>query len=149
MTEKRTKTKGIPDHVDKHVGSQLRARRIFLGMSQEKLADSAGITFQQVQKYERGANRVSAGRLFGFSKTLDVPVNFFYDGILSKTSETPAAIGMSDNAQEGFGVEKPTGFCPVNRADLDAVLDAFSSITNEAKRQQFLNFVLKESKKYV
>ena len=71
MTQR--KTKGTPDSVDVHVGQRLRVRRSLLGMSQEKLAEAIGLTFQQIQKYERGVNRVSAGRLFQFSKILDVP----------------------------------------------------------------------------
>lgn len=65
--------------VDKHVGSRMRLRRSLLGMSQAELADRLGITFQQVQKYERGANRVSASRLWDLSQVLDVPVGFFFD----------------------------------------------------------------------
>ncbi len=102
LTEKR-KTKGIPDLVDKHVGLQLRSRRSLLGLSQEKLADAVGVTFQQVQKYERGTNRVSASRLFSFSKILDVSIDYFYEGLEKANILTPAnGRGMSDNQQEGF-----------------------------------------------
>ena len=73
--------KGKPNPIDVHVGSRVRLRRTLLGMSQEKIAKAVGLTFQQIQKYERGANRVSASRLFQFSKVLDVPVSFFYDDI--------------------------------------------------------------------
>ena|SRR5690242_18707264 len=68
-----------PNPVDVHVGSRVRLRRTLLGMSQEKLGDSIGLTFQQVQKYERGANRIGASRLFELSRVLDVPVTFFFD----------------------------------------------------------------------
>lgn len=77
------KTSGGPNPIDVHVGGQVRARRILLGMSQEKLADGLGITFQQVQKYERGANRISASRLFNMAQILDVAVSYFYDGVES------------------------------------------------------------------
>src|SRR5579872_1601759 len=70
---------GKPNPVDAHVGTRVRMRRTLLGMSQEKLGDSLGLTFQQVQKYERGANRVGASRLFELSRVLDVPVSFFFD----------------------------------------------------------------------
>jgi transcriptional regulator with XRE-family HTH domain len=65
--------------VDVHVGRRIRLRRNVLGLSQEKLADALGVTFQQVQKYERGANRISASRLFQLGKILSVPIQFFYD----------------------------------------------------------------------
>ncbi len=70
---------GVPRPVDIHVGSRLRLRRTLMGMSQEKLGEAVGLTFQQIQKYERGANRVGASRLFEFSRILDVPVSFFFD----------------------------------------------------------------------
>ena len=66
--------------VDKHVGQRVRMRRLILGMSQTNLGDALGITFQQVQKYEKGANRISAGRLQHISKTFQVPVEFFFEG---------------------------------------------------------------------
>jgi len=66
--------------IDKHVGSRVRMRRLMLGMSQEKLGDALGITFQQVQKYEKGTNRMGAGRLQHISHLLQVPVPFFFEG---------------------------------------------------------------------
>ena len=65
--------------VDAHVGTRMRQRRTLLGMSQTRLGDAVGLTFQQVQKYERGANRVGSSRLFEFAKALDVPVSYFFD----------------------------------------------------------------------
>ena len=67
--------------IDQHVGERIRQRRILLGYTQEQLAETLSISYQQVQKYETGANRVSAGRLFQISKHLDVPVGYFFDGI--------------------------------------------------------------------
>lgn len=75
--------KGKPNPIDVHVGSRVRLRRTLLGMSQEKLAKAVGLTFQQIQKYERGANRIGASRLFQFTRVLDVPVSFFYDDMPS------------------------------------------------------------------
>jgi transcriptional regulator with XRE-family HTH domain len=69
------------DPVDAYVGSRIRVRRTLLGLSQEGLGKMLGLAFQQVQKYERGANRVSAGRLYLLSKALDVPVSYFFDGL--------------------------------------------------------------------
>jgi transcriptional regulator with XRE-family HTH domain len=72
--------------VDTHVGSRLRQRRALLGMSQTDLGNAVGLTFQQVQKYERGFNRISSSRLFEFAKVLDVPVEHFFDGMAPSTS---------------------------------------------------------------
>jgi len=68
-----------PSPIDVHVGSRIRLRRTLLGMSQERLGEALGLTFQQVQKYERGVNRVGESRLFDLSRVLDVPISFFFD----------------------------------------------------------------------
>src|SRR6184192_1119568 len=75
---RRQKLEG-PNPIDVHVGSRIRLRRTLLGMSQERLGEALGLTFQQVQKYERGVNRVGASRLFDLSRVLDVPISFFFD----------------------------------------------------------------------
>jgi transcriptional regulator with XRE-family HTH domain len=72
--------KKAPNPIDKHVGSRVRMRRMMLSMSQEKLGDALGLTFQQVQKYEKGTNRIGASRLQQISNTLQVPVAFFFEG---------------------------------------------------------------------
>jgi transcriptional regulator with XRE-family HTH domain len=72
--------KKAPNPVDKHVGSRVRMRRMMLAMSQEKLGDALGLTFQQVQKYEKGTNRIGASRLQQISLILEVPVSFFFEG---------------------------------------------------------------------
>ncbi len=96
-----------PSPIDVHVGTRIRLRRTLLGMSQERLGDSLGLTFQQVQKYERGANRVGASRLFDLSRVLDVPVSFFFDDLPAPYA-TGARVGMQQvggfaESQEGFG----------------------------------------------
>lgn len=70
-----------PNPIDVHVGGRVRMRRMLVGMSQEKLGDSLELTFQQVQKYEKGANRIGASRLYQIARVLGVPIEFFYDGI--------------------------------------------------------------------
>jgi transcriptional regulator with XRE-family HTH domain len=86
--------------VDTHVGARMRQRRTLLGMSQTKLGDAVGLTFQQVQKYERGSNRVSSSRLFEFAKVLDVPVAYFFDEMPANAlSGRP----MSGRGRKGFG----------------------------------------------
>ena len=86
--------------VDTHVGARMRQRRTLLGMSQTKLGDAVGLTFQQIQKYERGSNRVSSSRLFEFAKVLDVPVAYFFDEMPANAlSGRP----MSGRGRKGFG----------------------------------------------
>ena len=76
-----------PNPVDIHVGSRVRLRRTLLGMSQEKLCNALGLTFQQVQKYERGTNRIGSSRLYLLSRILDVPVSFFFDDMAHEIAE--------------------------------------------------------------
>ncbi len=83
-----------PDPVDLHVGARIRQHRMLLGMSQERLGEVIGLTFQQVQKYERGKNRVSASMLQRISNALDVPVSFFFDGMTEQ--QPPAAQPIHD-----------------------------------------------------
>jgi transcriptional regulator with XRE-family HTH domain len=71
------------DDIDRHVGDRIRMRRIMVGTSQDELGKKLGITFQQIQKYEKGANRISAGRLYRAAQILDVPVSFFFEGLPS------------------------------------------------------------------
>jgi len=84
-----------PNVVDLHVGGRVRMRRKMLGMSQEALADALGLTFQQVQKYERGANRVSASKLYEIAKTFQVPVSFFFDGLPDTTTDEVDEVSVS------------------------------------------------------
>ncbi len=92
---------GTPNPVDIHVGGRVRLRRTLLGLSQEKLGEAVGLTFQQIQKYERGANRIGASRLFEFSRILDVPVSFFFDDMpeVMPGEGGHAAWGMGDQPQ--------------------------------------------------
>ena len=98
---------GIPNPVDVHVGGRVRLRRTLLGLSQEKLGDALGLTFQQVQKYERGANRIGASRLFDLSRVLDVPISFFFDDMSSDVSDRSPAqeVGLSELPPSGFEVD--------------------------------------------
>src|SRR5689334_14137146 len=85
--------KKAPNPIDKHVGSRVRMRRMMLAMSQEKLGDALGLTFQQVQKYEKGTNRIGASRLQQISHILQVPVEFFFEG---SPDLQPSGDGMQD-----------------------------------------------------
>ena len=93
-----------PNPVDAHVGSRVRLRRMLLGMSQERLGESMGLTFQQVQKYEKGVNRIGASRLFQISKILDVPVQFFFEEA-PYTGDGNAVRGMAELDSEAFILE--------------------------------------------
>ena len=83
--------RGVLNPIDKHVGSRLRMRRLMLDMSQTDVADALGLTFQQVQKYEKGANRIGASRLQHISQILQVPVPFFFEGGPAAPGPGPAA----------------------------------------------------------
>ncbi len=96
---------GIPSPIDVHVGARLRQRRTLLGMNQTDLGDALGLTFQQVQKYERGTNRISASRLFYLRGVLDVPVEFFFD-------DMPTAVAASSPAQGGGKTKEPPSYEP-------------------------------------
>jgi transcriptional regulator with XRE-family HTH domain len=78
--------------IDGQVGNRVRLRRMLIGMSQERLGELLGLTFQQVQKYEKGVNRIGAGRLFEVSRILGVPIDYFYEGVAPQTAN-----GLSDN----------------------------------------------------
>src|SRR6202521_1171939 len=95
--------KKAPNPTDKHVGARVRMRRMMLSMSQEKLGDALDLTFQQVQKYEKGANRIGASRLQQIAHILQVPVSFFFDGLPSSSDikrvcadEAPSPAYVSD-----------------------------------------------------
>ena len=89
--------------IDVHVGSRVRLRRMLLGMSQEKLGEHLGLTFQQIQKYEKGINRIGASRLFDLSNVLGVPVQFFYEEL--PVGETDGASGFAERPAENYAVE--------------------------------------------
>ncbi|MEM6625827.1 MAG: helix-turn-helix transcriptional regulator [Pseudomonadota bacterium] len=122
----------IPNLIDKHVGRRVRWRRRELSLSQERLGELLGLTFQQIQKYEKGVNRISAGRLFDLAQVLDTTVGYFYQGV----DEVSAAISRGvaeDGAPEDF-----TGLIDSDAVDL--VL-AFQSIPDPKLRKSILAMV--------
>jgi transcriptional regulator with XRE-family HTH domain len=125
---------GIPNPIDVHVGSRVRLRRTLLGLSQEKLGEALGLTFQQVQKYERGANRIGASRLFDLSCVLDVPISFFYDDMSSDTSaKSPRNIvGLADQAVEPFEPD------PLAKRETLELVRAYYRIKEPAVRKRIL-----------
>jgi len=103
--------KKIPNPIDTHVGNRVRMRRIMLGMSQEKLGDALSLTFQQVQKYEKGTNRVSASRLHHIADILQVPVTFFFEGApgqsrLDGKAKSPAFVSNFLATSDGLALTK-------------------------------------------
>jgi transcriptional regulator with XRE-family HTH domain len=118
-----------PHPVDIHVGSRVRLRRIELGISQEKLAAELGLTFQQVQKYERAANRISASRLFHMGKVLNVKAESFYEGY--EEAGTPS--GFAEPAAEAFQSDL------LRRRDTIELVNAFYAIDNPTLRRQLLD----------
>ena len=117
--------------IDKEVGSRVRMRRISIGMSQEKLGDMLGLTFQQVQKYEKGTNRISVARLVDIAKILDVNIHFFFNGIKSikndpgfAEEEAPPYISEIMSTPEGL-----------------QLIRTFASIKNPKVRKSILQLV--------
>ncbi len=96
---------GVPNPIDVHVGVRLRVRRTLLGMSQTTLGDAIGLTFQQMQKYEKGTNRISASRLFDMSLILDVPIEYFFDDMSSEVAASSPTLG-------GGRAKKPPSYEP-------------------------------------
>lgn len=91
-----------PNPIDVHVGKRVRLRRTLLGMSQQKLGEAVGLTFQQIQKYERGANRIGSSRLFHLAQVLEVPVSFFFDHLPARPA-AEGAQGLSETPSSAYG----------------------------------------------
>ncbi|HYW59256.1 MAG TPA: helix-turn-helix domain-containing protein [Xanthobacteraceae bacterium] len=117
--------KKAPNPIDKHVGSRVRMRRMMLAMSQEKLGDALGLTFQQVQKYEKGTNRIGASRLQQISNILQVPVAFFFEGApdlldsgRSVNRDAPSPAYVSDFLATSDGLALTKAFMRITDAKL-------------------------------
>ena len=111
---------------DKYVGSRVRMRRLMLGMSQEALADELGLTFQQVQKYEKGVNRISASRLQQMCHILQVPVPFFFDGLrtsraMVERAQAPLPVYISDFLATSDGLALVKAFMQINDSERSIV----------------------------
>jgi transcriptional regulator with XRE-family HTH domain len=115
----------VPNKDDVHLGARVKQRRVVMGLSQEKLGKQLGITFQQVQKYERGVNRISASRLMDMSRILQVPITFFYD-------ELPAS-GFGEGEQEEF-----LGKDPMMKRETLALVRAYYRISDPQVRKRVL-----------
>jgi len=124
-----------PNPVDVHVGSRVRYRRMIIGMSQEKLGEKMNLTFQQIQKYEKGTNRIGASRLFQLSKILDVPVGYFFEDAFSSASSSSAHHGLHEPEQEGFLLDFLN-----TREGLD-LNKAFAKISDPKVRRRVIDLV--------
>jgi transcriptional regulator with XRE-family HTH domain len=129
---------GKPNPIDRHVGLRIRVRRKELGVSQEKLAESIGLTFQQVQKYERGANRVSASKLYEIARSLQAPISYFFDGLADPlaAAEQYAPAGddrfVHDFLMTSEGLELATIFPKIRRGRVRRkVLDLVRAMADE------------------
>ena len=124
--------KKAPNPIDKHVGSRVRMRRMMLAMSQEKLGDALGLTFQQVQKYEKGTNRIGASRLQQLSHVLQVPVAFFFEG-------APNASAPHGSNGSTLSMAHIDDF--VSNSDGLRLIGAFMRIDNAALRRRIVMLV--------
>ncbi len=117
--------------IDAHVGARLRQRRTLLGMTQTDLGDALGLAFQQVQKYERGTNRISASRLFDLLRVLDVPLEYFFD-------DMPPEVAASSPAQGGGKAKKPPGYelDPMAKRETLELVRAYYKISDPQVRKR-------------
>ena len=125
--------KKSPNPIDKHVGSRVRMRRMMVNMSQEKLGDALGLTFQQVQKYEKGTNRIGASRLQQISNILQVPVGFFFEGAPHMPGHPPS--GMSEAPSPAYVSDF------LATSDGLALTKAFMRIGNPKVRRRIVDMV--------
>ncbi|MDG1416225.1 MAG: helix-turn-helix transcriptional regulator [Maricaulis sp.] len=118
-----------PTSIDKHVGARLRLRRSMLDMSQSELGEKLGVTFQQVQKYERGTNRIGASRLFNVARVMDVPVAYFFEGL---DEEGTSELKNDDSATLYDFIASPDGL---------ALASAFAGIQDQTVRRRVIDLL--------
>ncbi len=122
---------GTPHPVDVHVGARVRMRRTLLGMSQTTLGEAIGLSFQQVQKYERGTNRIGASRLFDMSRVLDVPVEYFFDDMSAEVAaSTPAQRRRKEKAPPSYERD------PLAKRETLELVRAYYKISNAQVRKR-------------
>ena len=136
-----TEKESRPSPIDVHVGTRVRLRRTLLGMSQERLGEALGLTFQQVQKYERGVNRVGASRLFDLSRILDVPISFFFDDMPDSLAAAfggqPSGRRIAGFADTQDGLADDT----LNRRETLELVRAYYRITDPAVRKRVFDLI--------
>lgn len=139
---------GEPNPIDVHVGNRIRLRRTLLGLSQEKLATLLGLTFQQVQKYERGMNRVGASRLWDIGKVLEVPIGFFYEDMeKGVANQSPRMFSIPDStptelAEDNDGIDLD----PMHRQETIELVKAYYKIGNRKAAKHMFDLIVAMSK---
>ena len=135
-TKKQPSRKG-PHPIDVHVGSRVRLRRNLLGMNQTKLAKAVGVTYQQIQKYEWGVNRVGASRLFNLSRVLDVPISFFFEDL------SPAAAGARKRRARGLSEVPAAVLEPdlLSKRETVELIRAYYRVTDPGLRKRVLDLL--------
>lgn len=138
-TENKTPRSSVkkPNPIDVHVGSRVRLRRMLVGMSQEKLGVQMGLTFQQIQKYEKGTNRIGASRLYQISRILEVPIQFFFEeaSLEMGVSSASEAKGFSDSGSQAFIMEF------LNTREGLELNRAFVRISDQKQRKRIVDLV--------
>lgn len=139
---------GQPNPIDIHVGNRIRLRRTLLGLSQEKLAALLGLTFQQVQKYEKGMNRVGASRLWDISKVLETPINFFYEDMDKDVANQSPRTFCGPSSNDVFFAENNTEFTsdPMLRQETIELVKAYYKIPNRKAAKNLFNLIVELSK---
>jgi transcriptional regulator with XRE-family HTH domain len=135
ISKKDLEIMSTPHPVDVHVGRRLRLKRTFLGMSQETVGKQIGVTFQQIQKYERGINRMGASRLYDFSKALGVPISYFFDGFGDYALEDSPMLVAAEPSVAAYEHEA------VNNRETLEVMRAYSRIKNPAVRKRIVDLI--------
>ncbi len=127
---------GKPSPVDVHVGARVRMRRTLLGMTQTSLGEAIGLTFQQVQKYERGTNRIGSSRLYDVARVLDVPVEFFFE-------DMPAEVAASSPGRRPRKAQKPPSYeiDPMAKRETLELVRAYYKISNPQVRKRLFEMV--------
>jgi transcriptional regulator with XRE-family HTH domain len=126
---------GLGHPIDRHVGKRIKSRRLIRGLTQEELAAAVYLSFQQVQKYERGANRVSAGRLYELSKALSVPIQYFFDDFEDENAAGDGAGGLREEHPDFEGVDR------IGDAELSQLVRAFVKLRSLNVRRSFIKLL--------
>ena len=140
---------GVPNPVDVHVGNRIRLRRTILGYSQQFMARKLGLTFQQVQKYEKGCNRVGASRLWDISKVLKVPMDFFFEDMdKSVENQSPMMLMMPENEEAYMLAEEndDMDLDPMKREETLELVRAYYRISNRKIAKNLFDLIVSMSK---
>lgn len=139
---------GAPNPIDVHVGNRIRLRRTLLGLSQDKLASLLGLTFQQVQKYERGMNRVGASRLWDISRVLDIPIGFFFEDMDKEVANQSPRMFIVPEAENEFLEEDSAIYeaDPMQRKETLELVKAYYKIPNRKAAKHLFDLIVAMSK---